>query len=59
MYLLYVLKAPDRNHQKTNITSKTNLLSVCEDKIGSTEETTPRIIITPKRHLSQIKVCII
>jgi len=60
IYVLYVLKASDRNHQESNITSKTNFLSVCsENKIASTEETTPRIIITPKRHLSQIKVCII
>lgn len=48
-----MLKAPDR----PNI-SETNLLSVRENRIGS-EEITPRIIITPKRYLSQVKVCII
>ncbi|TGZ37603.1 DNA topoisomerase 2-binding protein 1 [Temnothorax longispinosus] len=41
--------APDRS----NI-SEPNLSSVRENRTG-VEETTPRIIITPKRHLSQIK----
>lgn len=47
---MYVLKAPDRS----NVSEK-NLSSVRENR---TEETT-RLIITPKRHLSQVKVCVI
>lgn len=52
---MYVLKAPERSD-----VSETNLSNVREQRTEeqkSTEETAPRII-TPKHHLSQIKVCI-
>lgn len=51
---MYVLKAPERS----NI-SEANLSNVRENRTGSEEITTPRTIITPKRYLSQVKVCII
>lgn len=49
---MHVLKAPHRS----NIAGEANLLSFHENR---TEETTPRNILTPKRHLSQVKVYII
>lgn len=47
-----VLKAPDRS----NSISRTSFLNKQENEIGLAEKATMRTILTPKRHLSQVKV---